>query len=219
MYKCKYCGKECKNKNSLAQHEIRCRLNPDKLEIKSNFSKYNNNLRLGLITKTNTNQYVKAKNLGLPKPEISEKTREKFAKIWRGRKHTEEEKQKISSSMKKAVRERPESYSASNINGRVKKVEYNGLVFDSSWEVIVAKFLDDNNIIWERPKNGFEYFWENDIHLYYPDFYIPSLDLYIEVKGYKRNRDEYKWKSVSNLVVIKQKEINAINKGIYILGL
>ena len=217
MYNCKYCNKECKNKNSLAQHEIRCRLNPNKIAIQPNFSKYNEKLRLGLVTKINTNQYVKAKNLGLPKPEISEETKEKFAKIWRGRKHTEESKQKISSSMKRVVRERPKSYSASNVNGRVKKVEYNGIIFDSSWEVIVAKFLDDNNIIWERPKNGFEYIWENGTHLYYPDFYIPSMDLYIEVKGYKRSRDEYKWKSVSNLIVIKRKEINAINKGLYIL--
>ena len=29
---CKYCGKECKNKNSLIQHEIRCKLNPDKID-------------------------------------------------------------------------------------------------------------------------------------------------------------------------------------------
>ena len=30
---CKYCGKLCKHKNSLAQHEIRCRNNPDKLAV------------------------------------------------------------------------------------------------------------------------------------------------------------------------------------------
>lgn len=29
---CKYCNKECKNLNSLRQHEIRCKLNPDKIE-------------------------------------------------------------------------------------------------------------------------------------------------------------------------------------------
>ena len=28
---CKFCGKECKNKNSLAQHEIRCKNNPDRI--------------------------------------------------------------------------------------------------------------------------------------------------------------------------------------------
>lgn len=31
---CKYCGKVCKNKNSLAQHEIRCNQNPDKINTK-----------------------------------------------------------------------------------------------------------------------------------------------------------------------------------------
>ena len=219
MYTCKYCGKTCKNKNSLAQHEIRCASNPNKKVFKSNFIKYHNDIKNGVKVKQYTNQYVKAKMLGLPKPEMTTKTKEKIAAVWLGRNHSEETKQKISASMKRVVKERPESYSASNVNGRVKKVEYNGQIFDSSWEVIVAKFLDDNGYIWYKPTTGFEYFWENDIHLYYPDFYIPSLDLYIEVKGYKRDRDDYKWKSISNLIVIKQKEITAINKGTYKLGL
>ena len=30
---CKYCGKECKNKNSLVQHEIRCKCNPNKCNM------------------------------------------------------------------------------------------------------------------------------------------------------------------------------------------
>ena len=29
-YICKYCGKVCKNKNSLVQHEIRCKENPNR---------------------------------------------------------------------------------------------------------------------------------------------------------------------------------------------
>ena len=32
-FNCKFCGKECKNKNSLAQHEIRCKDNPDKISV------------------------------------------------------------------------------------------------------------------------------------------------------------------------------------------
>ena len=31
IYICKFCGKECKNKNSLIQHEIRCRHNDDRI--------------------------------------------------------------------------------------------------------------------------------------------------------------------------------------------
>ena len=32
---CKYCGKLCKNRNSLAQHEIRCSSNPNKIDTES----------------------------------------------------------------------------------------------------------------------------------------------------------------------------------------
>ena len=32
---CKYCGKFCKNKNSLAQHECRCNKNPNKIATKA----------------------------------------------------------------------------------------------------------------------------------------------------------------------------------------
>ena len=35
-YICKFCGKECKNKNSLTQHEIRCKENPNRLECFGN---------------------------------------------------------------------------------------------------------------------------------------------------------------------------------------
>lgn len=38
---CKFCGKECKNTNSLVQHEIRCRMNPDKIEINNSLEQYN----------------------------------------------------------------------------------------------------------------------------------------------------------------------------------
>jgi len=33
MFICKYCGKECKNKNSLVQHEIRCKHNENRIKI------------------------------------------------------------------------------------------------------------------------------------------------------------------------------------------
>ena len=212
---CQFCGKQCKNLNSLRQHEVRCKNNPNRIDIKYNLKNYNQLRKQGKIIVANTNQYTKAANMGLPKPKISDETRKKMAMVWLGKTHSEESKQKISKSMQRVVRERPESYSASNVNGRVKKVEYNGQVFDSSWEVIVAKFLDENGYTWYKPNKGFEYFWEGAYHLYYPDFYVPSIDKYIEVKGYKRNRDNYKWSSLNNLIVIKEKEIKQINRGIY----
>jgi len=38
---CKYCGRECKNPNSLRNHERLCKENPNRQEIVSNFIKYN----------------------------------------------------------------------------------------------------------------------------------------------------------------------------------
>lgn len=214
-YICKYCGKVCKNKNSLAQHEIRCKENPNRIKVISGFHYYNERVKNGEIKKSHTNQFTKAKNLGLPIPEVSDETKIKLGNIWRGKKLPQSVKDAISKGMQRAVREHPESYSASNINGRVKKIEYNGIVLDGSWEIEVAKYLDSNNIKWERPDTGFEYFWENSNHIYYPDFYLPEYNIYIEVKGFERKRDIYKWQSVSNLIIIKQNEILKIKNNEY----
>lgn len=212
---CQFCGKQCKNLNSLRQHEVRCKNNPNRINIKYNLKNYNQLRKQGKIIVANTNQYTKAANMGLPKPEISDETRKKMAMIWLGKTHSEESKQKISKSMQRVVREHPESYSASNVNGRVKKVEYNGQVFDSSWEVIVAKFLDENDYIWYKPQKGIDYMFEGKLHHYYPDFYIPSIDKYIEVKGYKRKNDSAKWAAVDNLIIIMDKEIKEILNNSY----
>lgn len=202
---CRYCGKACKNKNSLAQHEIRCKENPDKISMD-----YLSSRDQSLVKRNPSNQFIKAKKLGLPKPEVSSETRQKISAIWLGRNHSEISKQKISKGMQIAVRKYPDSYSSSNVNGRVKKVEYNGTILDSQWEVDFAKYCDNNNIAWERPKLGIEYIYEDKKRIYYPDFYLPTYDVYVEVKGYERDKDICKWKSLTNLLIIKHKEIKDI---------
>ena len=57
---CKYCGKECKNKNSLVQHEIRCKQNPNRIEYSGYAAK-----KFNQIGHKGHNQYTKAKELGL----------------------------------------------------------------------------------------------------------------------------------------------------------
>lgn len=207
-YICQYCGRKCKNFNSLRQHEIRCKSNPNKLDmsyIKPGHSKGHKG----------TNQFIKAKELGLDPPIVSKETREKFSNIWKGKHHTDIEKKKISEGIKKAIIEHPESYSSSNVNGRVKHYKYNGFILDGKWELEVAKYLDSKNIKWEKPSKGFEYEWNNSVHIYFPDFYLPEYNYYIEVKGYQRDRDLYKWKAVDKLIIIKEKEIKEIRNNIY----
>ena len=57
--------------------------------------------------------------------------------------------------------------------------------------------------------------WNNSEHIYFPDFYLPEYNYYIEVKGYQRERDLYKWQSVEHLIIIKQKEIENIRNNKY----
>lgn len=209
-YICKYCGKVCKNKNSLVQHEIRCKENPNKINLE-----YLSNRDYSNINFNPSNQFIKAKELGLPIPKMSDETKQKIANVWKGRKHTKETKEKISKTMQQVVKENPESYNGVNINGKVKKYDYNGIKLDGSWELLVAQYLDFNNIKWERPRKGFEYIWSNDKHIYYPDFYLTDYNVYIEVKGFETERDYIKWKSLSNLIIIKRKEIDDIKNSQY----
>jgi hypothetical protein len=213
LIKCQYCGKECKNNNSLAQHEIRCKLNPNKIILPpSNFINYNKSEERK--NKQQVNQYTKAKREGY-EINISDETRKKIGNGWRGKTLPEEMKQKISEGMKEAVKKYPDSYSSTNVNGRVKHYEINGITLDGKWELTVAIYLNSQHIKWERPRKGFEYLWNNSTHIYYPDFYLPDFDYYIEVKGYERSRDYFKWNSVKNLIIIKQKEIQKIQEKKY----
>jgi hypothetical protein len=56
--------------------------------------------------------------------------------------------------------------------------------FDSSWEYKIACYLDEKHINWIRPKTGI--CWIDDLgkeRFYYPDFYLPDYDLYLDPKN------------------------------------
>lgn len=58
--------------------------------------------------------------------------------------------------------------------------------FDSSWEETIAKYLDSQNILWERPLNGIP--WtdlNNKEHFYFPDFFLPERNIYLDPKNDK----------------------------------
>ena len=208
---CQYCKKECLNPNSFRNHERLCKENPNRQILKSNFIAYNKMRKdLGL---PGNNQHTKAKKEGRTIT-VSDETRKKMSDSGKGRKLTEEQRSRISDSMKRIVREKPESYSASNVNGRVKKILYKGILLDSKWELEFAEWCDKESILWEKNTVGFEYEW-NGKRIYYPDFYLKDLKRFVEVKGYERERDPIKWKSVPDLILVKIEEIKKIRKGSY----
>jgi len=180
----------------------------------SPFVDYNKKVKAGKIKKNFKNQYTKAKLLGLPKPIISKETRQKLSIAGKNQTWSLERRKRHSTAMLLAVKNNPESYSSSNVSGRVKTFNYNGFKLKGNWELEVAKWLDEHDIKWTNEMKPFEYEWNNKIHLYFPDFYLIDYDKYIEVKGFERERDRCKWKVVNNLIILKKNEIQLIKNSV-----
>jgi hypothetical protein len=205
---CKYCNSEQKF-NGLKTHEIYCKLNPNR----KNKGGENN----PMYGKIGSNQHKKAKSEG-KKIQISEVTRMKISEKLKGRRFSDEQRKKISEYMKKAVLDNPDSYSASNVSGRAKIIDYRGFKLKGKWELETAKWFDEKGIKWTNIiPTPFEYFWDGSIHYYFPDFYLEEFDLYVEVKGYEREKDREKWKSVERIIILKKEEIQRIKEGTYFL--
>lgn len=61
------------------------------------------------------------------------------------------------------------------------QTEYKGYLFRSRLEARWAVFFDALNEPWEYEKEGFDL--GGDVGRYLPDFYLPKLDVWLEVKG------------------------------------
>ena len=86
--------------------------------------------------------------------------------------------------MQKAVKDYPDSYAGGYNRGRVKTVTCsNGFVVIGKWEQTFVEFCISNDIEIHQPNTGFSYEW-NGSRTYFPDFYLPQLDQWIEIKGY-----------------------------------
>ena len=117
--------------------------------------------------------------------------------------------------MKLAVKNNPDSYTSSN-RGRTKQIVVDGIKLQGQWEVDFYMWAKEKGLEPQRPTIAFKYEWDGE-RLYHPDFYIPSLDLYVEVKGYETDRDRAKWLHFpAKLRIIKLKEIQEIRKGCFV---
>ena len=99
-----------------------------------------------------------------------------------------------------------------------KQIYYNGNFYKSNYEKDFAIKLDELHIVFEYEKTYFEYVYENKIHRYYPDFYLPEFNLYIEIKPScltEHPKNIAKFNSVlankHNLKVITEKELYQSN--------
>jgi len=96
------------------------------------------------------------------------------AKPWKGHPCSEETRKKVSE------KQRNNSYRRIMRHTQ----EYHGILYDSFWEIEMAKRLEFLNEQFERPKNPIKYLdAEGKQHNYFPDFWIPSIQKFIEVKN------------------------------------
>jgi hypothetical protein len=202
MFICKFCNREAKTTNSNIQHKLYCKSNPNK-KIKT--------ASMGMSGKKGANQYTYGAKMD---DETRNKIRESTIRLNVERWGNPQNRIKHSEAMKRAVANNPEAYTSSN-RGRTKQIIYKGIKFQGSWELTFFKWCEDKNITCERNTEGFAYEW-NGIRTYFPDFYLPSYDSYVEVKGYKTEQDDAKWKQFpKKLLTVVKKDIDNIKKDCY----
>lgn len=88
-----------------------------------------------------------------------------------------------------------------------RKVIYKDIVFDSSWEVTIAKLLDSLSIKWIRPKESIEWIdGTGKSRKYFPDFYLEEYDVFLDPKNHivaKKTTDKisYLKENYSNIII------------------
>lgn len=95
-----------------------------------------------------------------------------------GKKHTEETKNKISERAKASNHQRVCKRSHEFIDKLGRK-----FTFDSTWEDALANRLDEISIKWDRPEPIEYTSKDGKMKKYFPDFYLPDYDLYLDPKN------------------------------------
>lgn len=174
---CKYCKKQFdisnKSKGWMANHTRWCHDNPKRNEYVEALKCNGDSNRILLMNSARkktgiTNQYTKSKIKGYEIPVSPRK-----GKPGKSTPHTEETKQLL---REKAL---------ASPHRRLKKgtVEYKGILLDSTWELELAKRLDELNIKWVRPDPIPWIDEEGVTHNYFPDFYLEDYNLFLDPKN------------------------------------
>lgn len=166
LRKCKHCAAEFDLTNTpsgwMANHTRWCMENPRRSQTSE---------RLQILLQSPEVRAKRAK--GIKRAHDNGKYAHVSRKNFQGKKHTDESKAKIRDGALKSK------------HRRLKKntVIYKGVLLDSTWELELAKRLDYLNIEWVRPD---PLPWLDELgakHNYFPDFYLPKHDLYLDPKN------------------------------------
>ena len=208
---CIFCKRIAKNPNSNRNHERLCKLNPERQVsylLSEEWVQYKQSVEY-----KSQNVYTKAKRLGLPKPIIVHSEQARINHATAAARRTPEERELSAIKISNTVREKVKNGTWHTSLAKKMHHNYNGVDLHGKWELNYAKWLDLNNIRWERCKQQFIYNFENKVRYYTPDFYLPDKNEYIEIKGYKTLKDVSKWDQFpidKKLIVLMQKDLKRL---------
>lgn len=196
---CQFCGKECKNKNSLCNHERLCCLNPN-MDISY----------IEIARNALSNKNLSAWNKGLTK-ETDDRIKKQVDTYNKNRdKHKSSVHPASNDQIDKMMNSYELTLNSRKLNGRYlyKFGYYKGIKCDSGWELAFLVYMLDNGKNIYRNKEGFDYFVGNKKHRFYPDFIMDGV--YYEIKGRFNDVVEAKisyFPSDKKLIIISGKEI------------
>lgn len=177
FFKCK-CGKQFEKKTSLITHFGHCYKYNKK---RKNYENLKGNIKTPWNKGLNKHNNVFIKNGG---ETLSNKIKNgERIPGFKNKKHTKETKEKISASR------------SENNNGYIKCKYYEifspfmnkNVNVQGTWERDFAYFLNEKKINWIRDKKKslkYKHHKDDYTHNYYPDFYLPDFDMYVEIKGF-----------------------------------
>lgn len=168
---CEFCGKT--NFKQFKNHVRQCPKNPSAKASHKGFKGANQFSTGRAVTHSDET-----------KKKLSESSKKFNQHFW-----TDHQKRMHSELMKKVVEDNPDSYS--HLRGGKRK--YGEYFVDSQWEIDAIKYFEFHQILFERKCGFFQYYFDGSERKYFPDFYLPSYDVYVEVKGYKTEKDSAKW--------------------------
>jgi len=208
---CSYCKKKCKNINSLKQHEIRCRVNPNRIPIKSpfsnpEFSRHQNSGRSPWnkgLTKETDDRVMRMS-------ESMRKSSHDYIKLnghsWStGRGSTYEIEANRKCKISKSMRLSTNCGGLRTRSGRGKKGWYKGYFCDSTYELAYVIYNIDHGVSFKRCIRYYEYEYNGEICKYYPDFELEDGTI-VEISGYMTGRKYAKLKSVKDRKIVNLTE-------------
>lgn len=91
-----------------------------------------------------------------------------------------------------------------------RKHTYHNVTFDGTWELKFAQWCDAHAVQWQRNVRSFSYHY-GCARKYTPDFYLPSADCYIEIKGWAVDKDRAKWSQFpERLLILRGEDLQAL---------